>query len=72
MALVPPDFEAAWPTTTGRQVYGLARYGGGRVRHLRMVDWFNHRRPLKPIGNVPPAEVEARYYVQLEETAKAA
>jgi hypothetical protein len=58
---MPPD--AAWPTTAGRQVYGLARHGGGRVRHLRMVDWFNHRRPLKPIGNVPPAEVEARYYV---------
>jgi len=26
------------------------------------VDWFNHRRLLEPIGNVPPAEAEARYY----------
>ena len=36
------------------------------------VDWFNHRRLLGPIGNVPPAEAEARYYEQLEETAIAA
>jgi transposase InsO family protein len=30
------------------------------------VDWFNHRRILEPIGNVAPAEAEARYYAQLE------
>lgn len=29
---------------------------------LRWVDWFNHRRLLGPIGFVPPAEFEARYY----------
>jgi hypothetical protein len=29
---------------------------------LEWVDWFNHRRLLEPIGNVPPAEAEARYY----------
>jgi putative transposase len=28
------------------------------------VDWFNHRRLLEPIGYVPPAEYEARYYEQ--------
>ena len=33
---------------------------------LEWVDWFNHRRILEPIGNVPPAESEARYYAQLE------
>jgi len=33
---------------------------------LEWVDWFNHRRILEPIGNVPPAEAEARYYAQLE------
>ena len=27
---------------------------------LEWVDWFNHRRLLEPIGNVPPAEAEAR------------
>ena len=31
---------------------------------LRWVDWFNHRRLLGPIGFVPPAEYEARYYEQ--------
>jgi putative transposase len=28
---------------------------------LEWVDWFNQRRLLEPIGNVPPAEFEARY-----------
>jgi putative transposase len=39
---------------------------------LDWVDWFNHRRLLEPIGNVPPAEAEARYYAQLEAPALAA
>ena len=25
---------------------------------LTWVDWFNHRRLLEPIGNIPPAEAE--------------
>jgi len=29
---------------------------------LQWVDWFNHRRLLESIGNVPPAEFEASYY----------
>jgi putative transposase len=29
---------------------------------LEWVDWFNHRRLLEPIGDVPPAEFEAAYY----------
>ncbi|MEF2546388.1 IS3 family transposase [Aurantimonas sp. E1-2-R+4] len=33
---------------------------------LEWVDWFNNRRLLEPIGNVPPAEAEAVYYAQLE------
>jgi transposase InsO family protein len=33
---------------------------------LEWVDWFNHRRILEPIGNIPPAEAEANYYAQLE------
>jgi transposase InsO family protein len=32
---------------------------------LGWVDWFNNRRLLEPIGNVPPAEAEARYYAEL-------
>ena len=31
---------------------------------LDWVDWFNHRRLLEPIGYVPPAEYEQRYYEQ--------
>jgi putative transposase len=42
----------------------------GPWRHLEAVeyatlewgDWFNHRRLLEPIGNIPPAELEASYY----------
>ena len=33
---------------------------------LEWVDWFNHRRLLEPIGNIPPAEAEAAYYAELE------
>jgi putative transposase len=31
---------------------------------LDWVDWFNMRRLLGPIGDVPPAEYEASYYAQ--------
>jgi putative transposase len=39
---------------------------------LTWVDWFNNRRLLEPIGNIPPAEAEARYYAQIVEPALAA
>jgi putative transposase len=39
---------------------------------LEWVDWFNHRRLLEPIGNIPPAEAEARYYATPEELAMVA
>ncbi|MCD2089192.1 integrase core domain-containing protein, partial [Halomonas meridiana] len=39
---------------------------------LEWVDWFNNRRLLEPIGNVPPAERERTYYHQLEESGEAA
>src|SRR5690606_1064994 len=39
---------------------------------LDWVDWFNHRRLLEPIGNIPPAELERAYYRQQEESADAA
>lgn len=29
---------------------------------LQWIDWFNHRRPLEPIGDIPPAEAEAGYH----------
>lgn len=39
---------------------------------LDWVDWFNHRRILEPIGNIPPAEYEALYYQQIRGSVKAA
>jgi len=39
---------------------------------LEWVDWFNNRRLLEPIGNIPPAEAEAAYYASLQEQAIAA
>ena len=39
---------------------------------LEWVDWFNNRRLLEPIGNLPPDEAEAAYYAQLEPTRIAA
>ena len=29
---------------------------------LEWIDWFNHRRLLEPIGNIPPAEAEDQYH----------
>jgi putative transposase len=39
---------------------------------LEWVDWYNHRRLLEPIGNIPPAEAEDRFYQQLSELPMAA
>ncbi len=39
---------------------------------LEWVDWFNNRRLLEPIGNIPPAEAEARFYAQSNELAMVA
>ena len=39
---------------------------------LEWVDWFNNRRLLEPIGNIPPAEAEARYYDQARSLPRAA
>jgi putative transposase len=39
---------------------------------LEWVDWFNNRRLLEPIGNIPPAEAEERYYATLDDVPMAA
>ena len=39
---------------------------------LEWVDWFNNRRLLQPIGFIPPAEAEGRYFAMLNDTAMAA
>jgi hypothetical protein len=47
-------------------IVGAACLGQGlddvELATLEWVDWWNHRRLLEPIGNVPPAEKEADYY----------
>jgi hypothetical protein len=39
---------------------------------LEWVDWFNNGRLLAPIGYIPPAEAEERYYASLDQPAMAA
>jgi transposase InsO family protein len=39
---------------------------------LEWVDWFNNRRLLEPIGNIPPAEAEAGFYAQSNQLAMVA
>jgi len=39
---------------------------------LTWVDWFNNRRLLEPIGNIPPAEAEERYFAMLTNPPMAA
>ena len=39
---------------------------------LKWVDWFNYRRLLEPIGNIPPAEAEENYYATMDNTKMAA
>jgi transposase InsO family protein len=39
---------------------------------LEWVDWFNHRRLLEPIGNIPPIELESEYYRQQRSSAAVA
>lgn len=36
---------------------------------LEWVDWFNNRRLLEPIGNIPPVEFEEAYYCAQEAPA---
>jgi hypothetical protein len=45
-----------------------------KTRHqlLEWVDWFNNRRLLEPIANIPPAEAEQRYFAMLEQPQIAA
>jgi putative transposase len=39
---------------------------------LEWVDWFNNRRLLEPIGNIPPVELEQAYYQSKENQAMVA
>ena len=39
---------------------------------LEWVDWFNYRQLLEPIGKIPPAAAEDRYYAMLGQLELAA
>jgi transposase InsO family protein len=39
---------------------------------LEWIDWFNNRRLLEPIGNIPPVELEQAYYQTKEAQAMVA
>ncbi len=39
---------------------------------LEWADWFNNRRLLESIGNIPPTETEANFYAALERPDMAA
>ena len=39
---------------------------------LEWVDWVNNRRLLEPIGFIPPAEAEQRYFAMLNDKPMAA
>ena len=39
---------------------------------LEWVEWFNNRRLLESIGNIPPMEYEKQYYDNIEGSAMAA
>ena len=35
---------------------------------LEWIDWFNNRRLLEPIGDIPPAEYEMLYWTEFNRT----
>lgn len=44
----------------------------GECATLGWVDWFNTRRLLKPIWNMPPTEADATFYAALDNEPMAA
>ena len=61
---------ATWLSTCGPRSESVSSCSIDKP--LARADWFNYRRLLGPIGNIPPAEAEARYYATSEGTALAA
>lgn len=54
------------------QAKSLAGGACRRAGQVGVLDWFNHKRLLGPIGDIPPAEAEANYYQQTRDLAMAA
>jgi transposase InsO family protein len=55
--------EVIWPNSPWRSLEEV------EFATLEWVDWFNNRRLLEPIGDIPPAEFEAMYYERQESPA---
>ncbi|MGY4281546.1 transposase InsO family protein [Bradyrhizobium sp. LM2.7] len=71
----PGDGNGARPDRADRRLTTFIATSNLRVLRQPFesaVDWFNNRRLLEPIGNIPPAEAEQRYYTMLEQPAMAA
>ena len=66
------SFEAVEYAPCGGFPDLLRRPGSQASSALEWVDWYNRRRLLEPIGNLPPAEAETRYHEQSEQQALAA
>ena len=58
--------EVIWPRGPWKNIEEI------EYATLEWVDWFNNKRLLEPIGNIPPVELEKTYYEQLESQAEAA
>lgn len=48
--------QRSWPTASAVE-----------MATLKWVDWFNNHRLFGPIGHIPPAEAEAKYYAANKE-----
>jgi transposase InsO family protein len=58
--------EVIWPNGPWRTIEEV------EFAVLEWVDWFNNRRLLSSIGDVPPAEFEAMYYAAKKSPAQEA
>ena len=58
--------EVIWPQGPWRSFEAV------EFATLEWVSWFNNRRLLSSIGNIPPAEAEANYYATKEDLKQAA
>jgi transposase InsO family protein len=58
--------EEIWPKGPWRNIEEV------EFATLEWVDWFNNRRLLEPIGDIPPVEFETMYYARQESRAAAA
>jgi hypothetical protein len=66
-----PAFPRVDPGRTAVAATGATGEQGQAIRHPRMGRLVQPPPLLEPIGNKPPAEVEVRYNVRLEEPAMA-